>query len=152
MLGRTAINVDQAVNMLIELLRAIGQSSFGSIRKPFKFKTDGYVFKYKPFWDSSEYVPSNRATYLVYRYQKGWWNKKLGEVTYDDGAFMGQQVQNELEVDIKDELAFIEACNYLESKVTVSDEPVEQVAEATITTEEHPREERNRFDTIDPLP
>jgi len=116
-------NVDQAVNTLIELLRALGESCCNSIRLPFTFKSGRYVFKYKPYWDSSEYVPSNLATYRVYRYRKGRWNKKLGEVEFDDGKYIGRQVQYELELNIKDEREFIEACNYLASTVNVHNTP-----------------------------
>jgi len=117
-----AADLERAVAILIKALRGLAQGEYGSIRKGFWIRMDEYLFKYRPYWSDSDYVPSNRATYLVYEYIPGWFNRKLGKVKFDDGQYMSAQVQRQIDMDIKDELEFIEACNQLADNVEMVEE------------------------------
>ena len=111
---------EKASAILIKTLRGLAINYHGGIRHGFWIKIDKYIFLYRPFWNDSEYVPSELATYKVYLFRrptKRWFNRLLGQIKYDDGQYMGIQIWQQADMDIKDCQGFINAVMCLEGSV-----------------------------------
>lgn len=114
------MNNEKATAILIRNLRGLAITYYGGIRHGFVCKIDNYFFRYKPYWTDSEYVPSELATYKVYKSigpTKRWFNKLLGTVKYDDGQYMGVQIVKQCDLDIRDSQGFIDAVMCLEENL-----------------------------------
>ena len=117
-------SIEQVTDILIKALRGLAIEYHGGIRHGFWIRIEGYCFVYKPYWSSHEYVPSELATYKVYRYRhptKRWFNILLGSVKYDDGEYMGIEIGKEMNLDIKDEQGFMDAVMCLNDNLEWND-------------------------------